>query len=204
MSRLWSIGGLLGCSVLVVLLAIENRQLTRRNEVLLRRTTGPYPGMIVPTVRSATLAGDTVVLGDATETGARQLLLIFNTRCEFCRASLPAWERLAATVREPGVTPTEVVGVSLDSVGPTRQYAAEHRLGYPVAFLSAKDPVLYRAQMVPTLLLLDRYGRTIYARRGLLDAPAAIDSVIAILRRPPAKPAADSTARGAPPLRRSS
>ncbi|MEE8191963.1 MAG: TlpA disulfide reductase family protein, partial [Gemmatimonadales bacterium] len=85
-----------------------------------------------------------------------QVLLIFNTTCSFCRASLPAWENLSdrfASVGEPGV---RVYGISLASEEETRWYVAEHGLTFPVLrFPEQKLRFLYRASGVPQVIVLD-------------------------------------------------
>jgi hypothetical protein len=60
--------------------------------------------------------------------------------------------------------------------------------GYPAAFPFVRFPgrnlaALYRSGIVPQLLIVDREGRVIYARRGVLESPAAADTVLRVWSR---------------------
>ncbi|HYT82687.1 MAG TPA: redoxin domain-containing protein [Gemmatimonadales bacterium] len=152
----------------------ENRALAEENRLLARRAVEPRPGLYVPAVEAATLDGTPVVLG---QPGHRQLLFFFNHTCPYCRASLPGWNTIAARVaHEPAVA---VFGVALDSAHVAAAYRSEHRLVFPV--IAKRDPRLvglYRVSAVPLVLVLDD-GRMAYVRLGVLEAPRAIDSVVA-------------------------
>ncbi len=186
-------GTLLLSAALVLILAWQNRTLRERNLTLARMATEAYPGFVVPTVRATSITGDLVMLGEHPERGGRQVLLGFNTSCPYCLASLPAWETIAQAVQAAG-TPTKVYGVSLDPLEATQAYVSRNHITYPVVLLSAKDPVLFRLGMVPSILVLDEYGRTTYFRVGALETSEAIDSVISVIN---AKPALEeSTSQG--------
>lgn len=176
-------------AALVVWLGRDKQSLLAENAQLRERILSPYPGMYMPAFRTATLDGAPVTVGEAAS-GERQVLFVFTTTCQYCKATLPAWSRIAREARTPGGAAPTVLGVSLDSVDVTRKYAAEHRLGYPVVRMA--DPKLvamYRAGSVPLTLVLDEQGRTIHSRLGEISAPAAIDSVIAAVRWKPTTPA---------------
>jgi len=155
----------------------QNRALAEQNRLLARRAVDPRAGLYVPALDAATLDGTHIILG---EPRRRQLLLVFNHTCPYCRASVPAWKAIAARLEDdPGIT---VYGVALDSTRVTAAYAAEHGLGFPV--IAQRDPRLvglYRVSAVPLVLVLDD-GRMAYARLGILESPAAIDSVVAAAR----------------------
>jgi peroxiredoxin len=183
---------LLALAGLVRYLSRENRNLTERASTLRERTQYLHAGQPVPGFRAGTLEGDSVVVGS----GRRRLLFLFNTRCSFCRASLPAWElsRRAVAEEHPAV---QVLGVSLDSVAVARAYRDEHDLGFPiVTFPNRKLVRLARARLVPLVVLLDDEGYVTYSRLGVLEDPAAEDSVLAAVRTaaatsPPALAAPD-------------
>lgn len=177
---------------LVLLLARQNRALADRTGKLQKRAFEPYAGPWVPTVETRTLDGLPLTLGEHPG-GRRQLLLVFTTTCEFCRASLPSWRRLAAvadTMREP---PTQVVGVVLDS-GDAEAYRRTHDLRFPIArFPTRRAESMYRVRSVPLIFVLDPNGQAIYSRVGVLSEPSEVDSVIAALRwRRPVPDALDS------------
>ncbi len=188
--------GLAAAAVLVVVLALKVRELNERYARLYERIRYPYAGMWVPTFRAATLAGDSVTVGE-TQGGRRQVLFFFTTTCPYCEATLPAWRELAGmlgTLRGPKV---EVYGVSLDSVAVTRKYVEEHRLPYPVLFFPQDKLVsIYRAGTVPLTAVLDEQGRMVHARIGEIGRSerASIDSVVAMVKwKPEPRPSAPPT-----------
>ncbi|MGH7540459.1 MAG: hypothetical protein ACRELC_05630 [Gemmatimonadota bacterium] len=71
---------LLGCSALIVYLGWQNRTLTDQYTTLRDWARSPHAGYAVPTFRTATLDGDSVVVGEAVA-GHRQFLFVFDTRC---------------------------------------------------------------------------------------------------------------------------
>ena len=82
-------------------------------------------------------------------------------------------------------------GVALDSARAARSYAAEHALRFPVIAEPALRLVgLYRVSSVPLILVLNEQGRMAYTRLGVLDAPAAVDSVVRTAEYRPAPVAA--------------
>jgi len=179
MRRLLPLALGLAC-VLVVVLALQNRALGRKQSDLVLRTASPHPGLFVPTASLRSLDGEHVTIGEP-RPGGQQILFVFTTTCQYCLASLPAWESIATRARStrPGV---EVYGVSLDSVDATRQYVATHSLSYPtVLFPPGKLPSLYRTRNVPLTMIIDADGRVAYARVGMLSEQTVVDSVLAAM-----------------------
>ncbi len=179
--------GLVVAAVLVVVLSLKVRDLNERYARLYDRATRPYAGMWVPTFRAATLAGDSVTIRETPE-GRRQVLFFFTTTCPYCKSTLPAWKELTATLDTLSTPQVEVYGVSLDSVGATREYVEEHRLPYPVLFFpEEKLSRIYRAGTVPLTAVLDEQGRMVHARLGEIAKSdrASIDSVVAMVKRQP-------------------
>jgi hypothetical protein len=165
---------------IVVLLARAHRELETRYQRLAERSAWLHPGSYVPPVSAVSLTSDTLTIG-APPAGVRQVLLVFTTTCPYCRASLPAWQSLAAradsTPALGGVTP-RVIGLSLDSLEATIAYVREHGVRFPVArFPTRRDQALYRARSVPLILVIDEENRVAYSRMGVLTSPAALDSV---------------------------
>jgi len=167
---------LAAATVLVVVLALQKRELSERVEGLTTRVRDPYPGLYVPAVTLPSLSGDSVSLGQ-TKPGHVQVLFVFSTTCEFCKESLPGWKRIAGELA--GNSQITVVGISLDSVPATRRYVTEHGIELPVvSFTDRKLRALYRAWITPQTLIVDAEGRVSYARIGAVSDEMAIDSII--------------------------
>ena len=105
----------------------------------------------------------------------------FSTTCEFCKASLPAWRRIAGELAASAQI--EVVGISVDSVQVTRDYIEEHGLEFPVlSFTERRLRALYRTVAFPQSLVLNANGEVAYARLGSVTEASAIDSIIQMSR----------------------
>src|SRR5690606_26990496 len=104
-----------------------------------------------------------------------QVLFVFNTRCPYCRRSIPEWNRLAGlAAARPDL---HVYGISLDPDSATRAYVRDHAVAFPVTrFPEPKLVELYRVTGVPLTLVLDAEGRVLEAFRGLVG-PAVADSI---------------------------
>jgi peroxiredoxin len=192
-SRILPYAALVAAAALVVVLGQQKRTLVGRYDELQQRyyraLREPLPNSFLPSFQTATLEGQPVTIGQLPQAG-RQVLFVYTTTCPYCKASLPAWKRIAGTVDTMTSPRAQVFGVSLDSADVTRRYAAAHRLPYrTVRFPDPRLVSMYRAGAVPLTLVLDEQGRTVYARVGELSAPAAVDSVIAAVKLKPAAPA---------------
>ncbi|HET7229488.1 MAG TPA: TlpA disulfide reductase family protein [Longimicrobium sp.] len=162
-------------AILVVMLAMRVRRLERENEELFRRVTRPYAGMYVPAFTAPGTGGRAVQVGSPAR--GRQVLFVFNSTCPYCRASIPAWTRVAASA-EAANGPGAAVGVSLDPPDSAAAYATRHGLRYPVAaFPDRRMAALYRTRTVPVTLVVDSTGRVLLARIGELTEGPAMDSV---------------------------
>lgn len=169
---------------LVVVMALQARSLRSRYDDLRKRVTEPHAGIFVPTFDAVTLEGNKVRIG-RTSLGGRQVLFIFTTTCPFCRASIPYWKQIAASV-DTVSEDVEVYGIAVDSISRAPRYVLEHRLPFPVlGFPERKLSHLYRASWVPLTMVLDSDGRVVYARRGVIESSATVDSVIAAVRWKP-------------------
>ncbi len=167
---------LTAATVLMVALALQKRDLLARVEGLTTRIRDPYVGMYVPAVTLPSVSGDSVLLGQAPH-GQVQVLFVFSTSCEFCKASLPAWKRIAG--KFAGNSQVEVVGISIDSVQVTREYVEEHGLEFPVvSFTDRKLRALYRAGITPQTLIVDAEGKVSFTRIGAVTETGAVDSII--------------------------
>jgi peroxiredoxin len=156
----------------------KTRDLQQRNSALLHQASTLQAGMYVPAVSLEAIDGHPIMVGDP-QPGTRQLLIIFDTRCEFCAASVSAWRELAA-VQANGVS---IVGLSLDPEHDTARYAAEHLLDFPITAVS--DPRIrftYRLREVPVVSAVEPNGIVSYVRAGRLNQAAALDSVLMALQ----------------------
>jgi len=169
---------LIAASALVLFLSKRLRDLSADYRKLRLHSTLPYAGTVVPTFRTVTLAGNSVMVGEAPDSAAREVLFVFNTTCPYCRGIIPLWHQVTDSVKGLG-RPVQVLAISLDSADTTRHYAAAHALRYPVlTFPQPKLKPLYRAVAVPQTVVLDWRGTVLYAKTGTLDS-ASLDSVYA-------------------------
>src|SRR6266550_82146 len=166
---------LLAASGLVFVLSSRNRELSADYRKLRELSTLPHAGTVVPTFRTATLEGRPVIVGELPDSGRKQVLLVFNTTCPFCLATIPVWKRLADSLGRLGSV--QVLAISLDPDDSTEHYVAVHALRYPVlTFPQRKLKRLYRAVAVPQTVVLDWGGTVLYAKVGTMDS-VSLDSV---------------------------
>lgn len=184
--------GLIAALALVLVLSHQNETLASQNAKLRRTLTQPIAGLGLPTFWTVTLAGDSVTIGERAD-GGRQVLFAFTTTCPYCRASIPAWKRIAAAAHDapPSAPPAVAYGLVLDtSVAAVTKYVSENALPYAVArFPTRKLASLYRVQSVPATIVLDADGRVIFSHVGVLTDPVVVDSVIGAMRWRRALPA---------------
>ena len=158
--------------------ALRTQRVLKQENERLTRLLEPHPGVYVPEISLASTHGDSVILG---QVGRRQLLFFFNTTCPHCRASLPAWNRIAEAVETDDAL--DVLGVAFDDRGPAEAYVEQQGIRFTVVSgADARVAGLYRITGVPTVVLIHPSGRMAYARLGPLEAPAAVDSVLAAIR----------------------
>jgi peroxiredoxin len=184
LGRLLGAAALAAACLLVLLLGFQNRALRRDVRHLRFRDGILHEGLVVPAFRAATLAGDSVMIGGS-ESGGRQVLFVFNTTCPYCLRSLPGWRTIAARLASADRPRITVVGVTLDSLEPTRRYVAAHQLGFPVVrFPNARTAGIYRATGVPITVVLDHEGNVLYGHGGPVVPGPVMDSVLSGARTP--------------------
>lgn len=186
-TRILPYAALVAAAALVVVLGKQKGDLiTRYNDLqerYVRAMREPLPNSFLPSFQTATLDGRPVTIGQLPQAG-RQVLFVYTVTCPYCKATLPAWKRIAGVVDTLTSPRAQVYGVSLDSADVTRRYAAANALPYPtVRFPDERLISMYRAGAVPLTLVLDQTGRTVFARVGQISTPAAIDSVIAAVKQ---------------------
>jgi peroxiredoxin len=186
--------------VLVVVLGRRLDALGEQYYKVSRLATRLHAGSVVPAFRAATLSGDSLTIGEAPGPDTRQILFVLTTTCPYCKATLPVWARLADSLTRLPNQSIQVIAISLDSLEATRRYVAEHGLKYPVVtFPSFKLKRLYRAGTVPETVVLDKDGRVLHARTGVLAVPAVLDSIYKAATLPLRAPAQGAGTRPAPP-----
>lgn len=178
---------LVSASVLVLVLANQNRTLRAKQRELVDRILYPYPGLLVPEMRVVSIAGDTSVIGSA-KAANTELLFFFTTSCDFCKRSLPAWNALADSLAVLRATSAVVYGVSLSSRDSTQAYAEENNLRFRVVMLT--DPRMRtfyraRARAVPVTAVLGQNGRYSFVVLGAMTSSSTVDSVLRVARLAP-------------------
>ena len=173
-------------AALVAVLAARYRDLSRAYDRLRVWATLPHAGLEVPAFTTSTLDGSRVTIGAAAAPTTRQVLFILRTTCPYCQATLPVWGRIADSLRRVATPRIELYAISLDGADSTRAYVRTNHLSYPVlTFPERKLIGLYRAVATPETVVLDGGGRVQYARTGLLDSPAVVDSILDAATAPP-------------------
>lgn len=173
-------GALVPTSLVILVLAKQNAGLQHEVRRLTREIKVPHAGDVVPTFRSATLAGDTVTVADVGP-GGRQLLLVFTTDCPYCLKTLPYWHTIAQRGLQSGSS-FSVYGISLDSIASTRRYVSTHEIAFPVVrFPDARTAGIYKAIGVPLTIVVGENGEVLYGRAGELSDRSAVDSVLAVV-----------------------
>jgi peroxiredoxin len=161
----------------VTMLGVEVRSLRRYERQVRQMKAFPYAGQWVPTVRLATIGGDSVTVGE-TVAGRAQVLVAFSTTCQFCLATLPQWKWLTDSLNRDARRRFDVVWISASSWDSTRAYVRRHDIGADVAKMPpGKLAAIYKLRAVPLTVVLDRWGRVEHAHASVFANNAAMDSV---------------------------
>ena len=205
-TALWVLIGLLGATV--VALGYEVRVLKPRADDLQRRKVLPYVGQLVPIVRVATMAGDSVTIGE-TRSGRSQVLSFFTSSCAYCTATYPEWVKLAQQLQSDTARRFDVYGVSYSSRDSTVRYVAEKAPPYPIVKIDdVRLRKLFRVKGVPMTLVLDPNGLIAYVHPSVIASAAQRDSLfaaaqlVATVTRKPKPGVGDSVQSVMPPARR--
>ncbi len=103
--------------------------------------------------------------------GRSTLMLVFNSTCQACYRTLPAWQQVVSAVGDE----TEVLAVALDDDRRAAGLYARHNLPMALA-VTPEDPGRFVDMLgvgvVPFTALLDPDAELVFARQGSLDAPA--------------------------------
>lgn len=97
------------------------------------------------------------------------LLNIWATWCGPCRIEIPELQRLHDKYASRGF---EVIGISVDESGiePVKQFIDQQKVTYPIALdAEGKIAALFQTNFLPTSVLLDRSGKIVWKRLGLIE-----------------------------------
>jgi len=165
------------CAVAIGL-AMEVRALAPQARALQRSKVMPVPGMFVPTVRTATAAGDSITVGE-TKAGRIQVLIYFATTCQYCRETLPALTRISRALLADSLHRFDVVWISMSPRDSTRTYLAEHDIEFPTVHMPHwKFNRLLRVNGVPMTVVADHNGRVIHVHPSVFRNAAEEDSIM--------------------------
>lgn len=169
----------LACA-LVVVLAVQNRQQRRDYVALIETSSRPQPGDWWPSMRARTLDGRSVELGQAA--GERQILYFFDPTCPVCEASLPGVIALQRALRQPDLAGVQMLGVSRQGSLDLAGYARSRGLAFPVAVSTPRIRSVYRVNLVPLLVVVDRQGRVMYSHAGAIGTKEQVPAILAVVR----------------------
>lgn len=172
---------LLAASILVALLGWQNRGLRKERDWLTDRVSYAYPGMYVPALEVRSTSGADLELG--APRGDFQVLYFFTHDCAYCLKSAPTLARTARTLQSDFGSQVSMLGICQCTDDQAREYALRHRFDFPVVTMSdRRNLMLYRARIVPLLLVVDRDGRVRHAIQGVFDTEEQTRGLIAALR----------------------
>jgi thiol-disulfide isomerase/thioredoxin len=168
---------------LLVIVGQRYRQLAR-DFVRVRSRLGVLnAGDAVPALRTVSVSGDSVFIGEARR-GRRQILLFLTKECPFCRATMPAWRTIVQATRDSGQGQVSVVAIAVDSAERMPEYLKSYGIAVPVVALpDRRTRKLFRAAAVPQTVVVGDSGIVLFARTGQIINASARDSVLAIVFR---------------------
>ncbi|SFL06573.1 redoxin family protein [Lysobacter sp. cf310] len=169
----------LACA-LVVVLGVQNRQLRRDYAALIDEGVRPQVGTWLPSAEAATLSGASVVLGRAA--GERQVLYFFDPSCPVCEASVPAILDIARDLQRHDPAQVQMLGVARPDAPGLNAYLRARGFGFPVALSTPKIRALFKVNLVPLLVVVDRDGRVVYSHVGKLDTKEQVPTILTALR----------------------
>jgi thiol-disulfide isomerase/thioredoxin len=128
--------------------------------------TGVDVGQMMPEYSATWLDGSKFDL--AAKRDKVVLLNVWATWCGPCRFEIPELETLHKKYGPKGF---EVIGVSVDEGTPdaVKEFVAEQKMTYPVALdPEGKLAALLQVSVLPTSVLLDRTGKIVWKRTGII------------------------------------
>jgi cytochrome c biogenesis protein CcmG, thiol:disulfide interchange protein DsbE len=140
------------------------------------------PGEATPPLIVTTLEGEQVSLDSLR--GQVVLLNFWATWCAPCRIEMPSFERVYRAKKDQGFV---IVGLSTDQAGAdvVQRYITDRGVTFPIAMASGEIVHSFGgARMIPTSILIDRYGRVRHRVTGIFAEPALRLAVNRLLAEP--------------------
>ncbi|MBN6152111.1 TlpA family protein disulfide reductase [Xanthomonas sp. AmX2] len=148
--------GLAVSAVLVLILALQKKELAEQNAKLAREQYYLKIGDWLPSMALKDLNGDYLTIADVKN--ERQVLLYFTTQCAHCIASIPFIREISRVLKRDGI---QFIGVTPEvDIGGVRKFLKSNDLDFPVVSIpNRRDQGLIQFRMSPTLVVLSRGGR---------------------------------------------
>jgi hypothetical protein len=169
----------LALTVIIAAKEAELRALRPVSREIKRLRAMPAVGAYVPLLRTVSVAGDSLTIGE-TVLGRSQVLFAISTSCAICEAVRPTLERLADSLR---TADHDVIWLSISGRDSTIAYRAKHQLRDPVVVLDdVRTTRLFGIKGVPLVLVVDAKGRVWHAHGSRFATTAAADSILVVAR----------------------
>jgi len=133
-------------------------------------------GSTMPAYKAELLDGQPFDI--AAERGNVVFLNLWATWCMPCRAEIPELEKLHTEYAAQGF---KVVGVSLDESGKesVQKFVTDNSMTYPIALdPEGKLANVFQTTVIPTSVLIDRTGKIVWKRYGLISVDEELMSVL--------------------------
>jgi hypothetical protein len=107
------------------------------------------------------------------------VILLLRSDCEYSRRSMATWRSLAERLDPEGTGTVVVIRNGLSPDMDVDSGRADTLLPV-VSFPSRRTKAMYRGTLVPQTLVIDGDGLVRYAKLGVFESTAALDSVLAV------------------------
>lgn len=176
----WGLVLLLAASTL--LLVVKHRSLEEEFQLHRRADLRVQTGAYLPAFSALSTTGETRHVAGGSQGGDRQFLILLTAECPYCARMLPVWKALYSELMVSDSTNTPFLALTTDSMDVARAYAEANKLPFPlIPFDGPKYVGLFRATLVPQIVVVDADGLVLFARSGVLGTKASVDSVRAAI-----------------------
>lgn len=170
-----TIAALLAACTLVIVLALQKRQLSNALRLAMQDLKTAYRGFYVPETHVHDIDGADLVVGGL-RPSAKQLVIYFSTTCPYCRASVGVWRSMADRLTAGGLG--RAVALRVDSASDSTSRVFFGTRAVEVAPLAdQRTAAIIHASAVPQTIVLDSVGRVAFAHAGLMTSAVA-DSIL--------------------------
>ena len=170
---------IVGLTLLVILLGLQNRKLKNRLELLSHTPVSLQINEKVPVLRIRSLMNEYREI-DFEKTESVTLLFVFSTTCPSCVKSLAIWNEITDSVKGSHLT---IMGISIHDSSKTALFLKHHALNFPVYL--AKDTSFerdFKVESVPQTILITRRGFVANNWTGRVDSTRRNDLFDGIFR----------------------